>query len=718
MALSRLKPEEALKLGLLKGQPGERGIPGVQGPQGPQGIAGRDGLDGAPGVSITGLQGVRGVDGIDGISGVNGTTGEKGDKGEIGDAPDHEWRGTSLRFQKGPEEWGKFVNLEGRPGPSGGSGAGGGSAIARIRQLLDTNVPNPSNLDVLTYDSTSSTWIAAAAAGGVTDHTLLTNIGVNTHVQIDTHIADATIHFTEASIDHGNLAGLADDDHLQYLLLLGRAGGQTANGGTVSGDSLILRGSASSPDAGIVEIESPVTFSYDTFSNTTPAQQFLMQWGPTVTANGSYVGGALQTEAVFNISTGVFIPAIFSDTNRYNVAATPGFSAITFINELSVVANDGNFDLPSALVMNVGLVHERNTAGTSTTPGTTGISFSPQTRTNAIGAIMTKTDQTAVRCSVTFSTTGFSQVNLGTIRGVHLFNPAVALFQPASGVETATAIIGVDVNNLTFGGNILKAAVRSAHVSTGTNSYFLQNTGTARSSFGSSNIEFNDSFGPVFGNSQDVQMGWSGGTNELFFQFNALVNQYRISNPSSGRFLFDSPLADHEFNFNCNRFSLGAQTGAVGNQIGVFVAPADTVTIGGEYSQFLLTQAGNVTIDANVSAFGWTINAPSFTAGTGTLTTAAALNVGGNPNLATVNRVGVRIISNPSGGSGVNAALWVTAGRSQFDGIVDINNGDALGGGAAATLGTIGGTGPTAAAQAQWVQIEINGVNHWLPAWT
>ena len=77
-----------------------------------------------------------------------------------------------------------------------------------------------------------------------------------------------------------------------------------------------------------------------------------------------------------------------------------------------------------------------------------------------------------------------------------------------------------------------------------------------------------------------------------------------------------------------------------------------------------------------------------------------------------------RIISNPSGGGGVNAALWVTAGASRFDGRVDINNGIALGGGATATLGTIGGSGPTAAAQAQWVEIDIGGTAHWIPVWT
>jgi len=41
--------------------------------------------------------------------------------------------------------------------------------------------------------------------------------------------------------NHGDLAGLADDDHPQYALLAGRSGGQTVIGGTASGDDLILQ---------------------------------------------------------------------------------------------------------------------------------------------------------------------------------------------------------------------------------------------------------------------------------------------------------------------------------------------------------------------------------------------------------------------------------------------------------------------------------------------
>jgi len=40
--------------------------------------------------------------------------------------------------------------------------------------------------------------------------------------------------------DHGALTGLTDDDHSQYLLLAGRAGGQTAVGGTAAGEDLTL----------------------------------------------------------------------------------------------------------------------------------------------------------------------------------------------------------------------------------------------------------------------------------------------------------------------------------------------------------------------------------------------------------------------------------------------------------------------------------------------
>jgi hypothetical protein len=48
---------------------------------------------------------------------------------------------------------------------------------------------------------------------GSISHTAIQDIGTNTHAQIDTHIADATIHFTEASIDHTAIQNIGTNSH-------------------------------------------------------------------------------------------------------------------------------------------------------------------------------------------------------------------------------------------------------------------------------------------------------------------------------------------------------------------------------------------------------------------------------------------------------------------------------------------------------------------------
>jgi hypothetical protein len=55
--------------------------------------------------------------------------------------------------------------------------------------------------------------------------------------------------------NHSNLSGLGNDDHLQYALLAGRAGGQVLDGGTAASDTLEL-GSTSNATKGGVQIAS------------------------------------------------------------------------------------------------------------------------------------------------------------------------------------------------------------------------------------------------------------------------------------------------------------------------------------------------------------------------------------------------------------------------------------------------------------------------------
>lgn len=67
-------------------------------------------------------------------------------------------------------------------------------------------------------------------------------------------------------------------------------------------------------------------------------------------------------------------------------------------------------------------------------------------------------------------------------------------------------------------------------------------------------------------------------------------------------------------------------------------------------------------------------------------------------------------------GTNNRKGLWEYAGA--WYKLMQYKQTDALGGGAAATFGTIGGAGPTAAAQAKWIQVvALDGTAAWVPAW-
>ena len=472
--------------------------------------------------------------------------------------------------------------------------------------------------------------------------------------------------------NHNDLPGLTvGDPHPQYAFLAGRAGGQALNGGTVAGETLDLRGRAGAGDTGIINVDSPINLRYNVQDNTTPVEQFAMTWDPAVTITGTFIGGALSVAPNMQVDTGVFIPAVFSHTGLYRINAAPAFSAGTFINELSVFQNLGNFNLPPSLIMNIGTVHARVTAGTSTVTTMTGISFAPQSRTTVAGAVLTRTGgMTAVRVAPTFNTVLGSTVNMGTIIGMDFAQPVVALFGSQAGIENMTAYLGMNFPNMTFGGaSRVIEVVRSALVAA-TNTKFLNHTGSAISHIGGNMFFTADLIGTVYGAAVggDVSIAYAGGTDSLFFNFiSSFADQLHFDNPADGRIEIlggAAGAAVNEINFVIPKGAFG-EGGGAGNQKYRFVATAETITIGGGYSQFLLTQSANDTINAALSQyFGWTINAPNPTIGTGSLTDGGALLIGGNINSGT-NRYGVLILSNPSGGT-INEAFRVLNGRSRF----------------------------------------------------
>ena len=130
---------------------------------------------------------------------------------------------------------------------------------------------------------------------------------------------------------------------------------------------------------------------------------------------------------------------------------------------------------------------------------------------------------------------------------------------------------------------------------------------------------------------------------------------------------------------------------AAGATLDAVSIPADTITITGATN--ITTATGFNLVNIGISTYS--------AASALTITNAASLYVAGPP---------------AGGGAGpatiTNAyALWVDAGNVRLDTAV------ALGGGAAPTLGTIGGSGPATAAQNEWIRIDTQNGVRVVPAW-
>lgn len=64
-----------------------------------------------------------GPEGPRGAPGPKGDEGPEGEEGEAGPPPEHEWRGTRIRFRHPDGSWGKWVELKGQTTVVSGGGA-------------------------------------------------------------------------------------------------------------------------------------------------------------------------------------------------------------------------------------------------------------------------------------------------------------------------------------------------------------------------------------------------------------------------------------------------------------------------------------------------------------------------------------------------------------------------------------------------------------------
>ena len=96
-----------------------------------------------------------------------------------------------------------------------GSNIGTGEGVFSTKSgvtLLFKSIDEGSNKVGITSDAT--TVFVDINEGNIT-HANLSGVGTNTHAQIDTHIADTTVHFTEGSINHTAITNIGTNSHAQ-----------------------------------------------------------------------------------------------------------------------------------------------------------------------------------------------------------------------------------------------------------------------------------------------------------------------------------------------------------------------------------------------------------------------------------------------------------------------------------------------------------------------
>jgi hypothetical protein len=194
--------------------------------------------------------------------------------------------------------------------------------------------------------------------------------------------------------------------------------------------------------------------------------------------------------------------------------------------------------------------------------------------------------------------------------------------------------------------------------------------------------------------------------------------------------------------FTSTSISITSESGGTGHNLTINGNNSDSLLSSSQWDAVTFLTTHNSSIVANntmtvtgsptlASATSLVADAVKLSAGitlTGTtaVTTATGLNavvvprpgiVLGNAGSVTISfAASVYIANAPLAGTGIiitnGYALWVDAGSVRIDGSV------ALGGGAAATLGTIGGSGPTAAAQAKWIPLNSDGTQYFVAAWS
>lgn len=137
--------------------------------------------------------------------------------------------------------------------------------------------------------------------------------------------------------DHGTITGLGDDDHTQYLLLAGRAGGQSVIGGTASGNDLALSANTATfahGNAGRIKLNERLAFTGSWNLGTNPSVNFVETTQALTVGTGSILLSLQGFRFAPTVAYDTSLVAAFCPTFRSEIQLRP----TTSVNDTGLVA--------------------------------------------------------------------------------------------------------------------------------------------------------------------------------------------------------------------------------------------------------------------------------------------------------------------------------------------------------------------------------------------
>jgi len=277
-----------------------------------------------------------------------------------------------------------------------------------------------------------------------------------------------------ASVDHGSLAGLSDDDHTQYALLAGRSGGQTLRGGTSKTNNLVLSANSQAYDNksfGYIETTHPIVWNDDINIGATFTGFFSEGYHRFISQTGTFtLDPTMNAGEVVALKSAVTIKYSSSQI----ITASPTFMSQNTIQPTAAV-NDNALSSWSSYIANDRFMPLLTTAITATTTNFVGLQSAP-TVGIAAGSHASASGVATNLIAVETASKVTSQGTATNARGVLVHNPV----KEGSGIVTNN--IGVDIESMTSG-STLNVGLRIAP-STSAGAQAIQITGTPTTAAG------------------------------------------------------------------------------------------------------------------------------------------------------------------------------------------------------------------------------------------